>query len=338
MNLQRIFSRFVGVMLTIHFGIVGSSAIGRADPALQTSPVLPSSETRPATQPSAPPVTWDSDGTLHVGDSVVTVVLRGQMPLPEADIHRWIGTAAHAISTFYGRYPVKQVRIEVLPTQTGKVRNGVTYTGKLIRIHLGPGTRAADLDDDWMITHEMFHLAYPDLDDKYSWMEEGMADYLEPLARARIGTLTAEQVWSGYVDGMPQGQPKAGDQGLDRTHTWGRTYWGGAIFWLLADVRVREQTGNRHSIDDAFHAILDAGGDGSVHWTLDKVLEVGDRATGTSVLKDVHDEMGDKPKVIDLDALWSRLGIIKRGDNVVFDDTAPLAEIRRSMTERRGPD
>ncbi len=293
--------------------------------------VLAASETRP----SMPRVTWDADGDLHVGDSTITVINRGQLPVPEADLHRWIGTAAKAISTYYGRYPVRHATIEVIATNRGKVHGGVTYDGRLIRIHLGRDTRPADLDDDWMITHEMFHLAYPDLDDKYLWMEEGMADYLEPLARARIGTLTAEQVWSGYVEGMPKGQPEAGDRGLDRTHTWGRTYWGGAIFWLLADVRVREETANRKSIDDAFHAVLDAGGDGSVHWPLAKVVEIADRGTGTNVLKKLHEEMGEKPEVVDLDALWARLGVVHKGDHITFDDTAPLADIRRSMTSKQ---
>jgi hypothetical protein len=320
-------------------GVIGIVLAGCSEPR-STEPadsipltlvVLASAET----QPSTPRVNWDVDGTLHVDDSIIAVKSRGQTQVADSEVHKWIGTAAHAISTYYGRSPVRRATIEVIASRDGKVHGGVTYEGKLIRIHLGRDTRPADLADDWMITHEMYHLAFPDLDDSYSWMEEGMADYLEPLARARIGTLTPEQVWSGYVEGMPKGQPEKGDKGLDHTHTWGRTYWGGAIFWLLADVRVREETGNRRSIDDAFRTILDAGGDGSVHWSLDKVIEVGDRATGTTVLKKLHDEMGEKPVVIDLDGLWARLGVVQRGKHITFDNTAPLAAIRQSITNKR---
>jgi hypothetical protein len=42
-----------------------------------------------------------------------------------------------------------------------------------------------------------------------------------------------------------RGEPGPGDGGLDDTDSWGRTYWGGALFCLLADVRFRERTGNR---------------------------------------------------------------------------------------------
>ena len=57
------------------------------------------------------------------------------------------------------------------------------------------------------------------------------------------------------VDGMPQGLPAAGDQGLDNTHIWGRTYRGGAMFCLLADIEIRKQTGNAKGLLDALRAI-----------------------------------------------------------------------------------
>ena len=218
-------------------------------------------------------------------------------------------TASSAVTRFYGRFPVKHVRIDLTTTRSGRIHGGVTYPEGHIQVKLGRNTAAADFDDDWLLTHEMFHLGFPDMDERYLWMQEGLSDYLEPLARARIRNLSEEKVWVGFVEGMPKGQPEAGDRGLDRTHTWGRTYWGGAIFWLLADLRIREQTANARSIDDAIRAILEAGGDNDHDWTLDKVIATADRASGTTVLKNLHDELGAKPVKVDLDALWARLGI-----------------------------
>ena len=42
------------------------------------------------------------------------------------------------------------------------------------------------------------------------------------------------------VRDMPKGLPQAGDEGLDNTDTWGRKYWGGAMFCLFADVEIRK--------------------------------------------------------------------------------------------------
>jgi predicted metalloprotease with PDZ domain len=182
------------------------------------------------------------------------------------------------------------------------------------------------------MTHEMFHLAFPTLDRRYLWMMEGLSDYLEPVARARAGQIRAEDAWREFVEGLPQGLPAAGDRGLDKTHTRERVYWGGNLYWLLADVRIRARTNNQHSVDDAIRAILRAGGDGGAYWPLDRVLATGDKATGTTVLQNLYDELGPKPESVDLDALWHRLGIKYNSvTGVRFDDTAPWATIRGSI-------
>jgi hypothetical protein len=38
---------------------------------------------------------------------------------------------------------------------------------------------------------------------------------------------------------------------------------------------------------------------------------------------------------VDLPQLWQRLGVELRGDNVLFDDSAPLAPVRRAITAAR---
>ena len=118
----------------------------------------------------------------------------------------------------------------------------------------------------------------------------------------------------------------------DRTHTWGRTYWGGALFWLLADVRIREQTHNERGLDDALRSILNAGGDGSEDWAVVRVVEVGDRATHTSVLKDLVQQMALQANAFDLDGLWKELGVRYSNGRVTFDDRARLAYVRQALT------
>jgi len=82
---------------------------------------------------------------------------------------------------------------------------------------------------------------------------------------------------------------------LDHTHTWGRTYWGGALFWFLADLEIREKTENKKSLDDAIVIILKKGGDGSHHWSPDEIFKTGDEALGISVLTKMHESTEKKP-------------------------------------------
>jgi hypothetical protein len=222
----------------------------------------------------------------------------------------------------------------VLPVDGGGLGYGKTLGngGASILVPIGLLTTQRQLDGDWMLVHEMLHLAFPSLPRQHLWLEEGMATYVEPIARARFGQLTSEEVWSGLFRGLPNGLPASGDQGLDNTHTWGRTYWGGALFCLLADLEIRQRTQNRSSLDDALRAILLHGGDVSVRWELARVLEVGDQATGVPVLQQLHQKMGQQAYPVDLPALWKKLGVRMQDRKVLFDDDAPLAALRRSMT------
>ena len=144
-----------------------------------------------------------------------------------------------------------------------------------------------------------------------------------------------EQVWGDFVRFMPKGLPASNDQGLDHTPTWGRTYWGGAIFCLLADVQIRERTHNRLGLQDALRAIVAAGGNMEADWPLERALRTADSAIGSPVLEDLYDQMKATPVPVDLPQLWQRLGIELHGDSVLFDDSAPLAQLRRAITAAR---
>jgi hypothetical protein len=142
----------------------------------------------------------------------------------------------------------------------------------------------------------------------------------------------AERMWADLVRDMPKGEPREGDQGIDHTHTWGRTYWGGALFCFVADVEIRKQTQNKKGLQDALRGILQGGGDITHDWELTDAFRVGDRATGTTVLGDLYAQWKDKPVQVDLPALWKELGIAAEGKSVRVTDDAPLAAVRRGIT------
>jgi len=216
------------------------------------------------------------------------------------------------------------------------VRSGHTSGdgGPRINITLGRKTTLDGLardGNDWIMTHEMVHLALSSVEREHHWLEEGSATYVEPIERVRAGELTAEEVWRDMVEHMPQGQPAAKDRGLDGTPTWGRTYWGGAMFCLLADVEIRRRTQNRFGLQDAVRAITRASGGLASEWPIERVLKTGDEAVGTTVLEDLYAQMRDAAVTPDLMALWRKLGVEPDGNSVHLSDDAPLAGIRQSI-------
>src|SRR6267143_606928 len=216
------------------------------------------------------------------GCTIEVTFTPGKINLPQAKVLAWISSAADAVSAYYGRVPIHRGRIIVRPSEgRSGVFNGTTYAfqGGFTRISIGQLTEQHELDNDWMMTHELLHLAFPDVaGEQHHWIEEGMATYIEPIARAQIGATRPERVWGEMARYMPQGLPQYGDQGLDNTDSWASTYWGGALFWLVADVRIRERTNNRRGVQDAMRAILNAGGSIREEWPFEHVMEVGDRA------------------------------------------------------------
>ena len=270
------------------------------------------------------------------GATIDLAVLPGKMALDDAALDRWIGLSASAIEAYYGRFPVARVLLIVAPSSGGR---GETVEGRTlasggssILLGVSSGMTADDIPRDWVLTHEMTHLALPNLRRQYHWLEEGLATYVEPIARAKVGTIPESEVWRGLLDGLPQGEPAEGDEGLDRTHTWGRTYWGGALFSFVADVEIRKRTGNKKSLEDALSAIVAAGGTGEVSWPLDDVLRAGDKAVGAPVLEELHAKWGEAPVKVDLAGLWQELGVKDGAKTVSYDERAPLAEVRRALT------
>lgn len=277
---------------------------------------------------------------VAIGKSTIGVAFApGEIALAREAVLAWIDKAAQAVATYYGRFPVSFVRLLILPVDGSGVRAGTTwgYAGAAIRMQLGRDASADQLKRDWRMTHEFVHLALPDVVRRHTWLAEGLAVYIEPIARVQSGDLTAQSIWGDMVRDMPKGLPAKGDKGLDFTPTWARTYWGGALFCLLADLDIRKRTGNRLGLQDAMRGVLAAGGTHEVEWPIGKILETADHAVGIDAMSTLYDRWRAAPVTPDLPALWRDLGIDATDDGTIhLRDDAPLAAAREAITRRPG--
>ena len=249
----------------------------------------------------------------------------------------WITRSAQIVAHYYDRFPTSTLRVRVIPESGGGVRSGKTfgYNGGVIRVQVGENVTEDQLSNDWVLVHEMTHLALPEIGDEHIWLSEGLAVYVEGVARVQAGNRTQPDVWAEEMRSMPRGLPQPGDHGLDHTHTWGRTYWGGAMFCLLADVEIHRRTQNRFGLQDAVRAISRASGGLVTEWPIERVLKTGDSAVGTPVLEELYAQMKDTPVTPDLWGLWRKLGVEPDGSSVRLLDDAPLAQVRLSIMQPR---
>ena len=248
-------------------------------------------------------------------------------------VREWIRRSASIVAGYYGRFPATRLTVRVMAEAGEGVHGGKSFANPdaSIRVQVGREVRGAQLLSDWVLVHEMTHLALPDTGEAHAWLSEGIATYVEGVARVQAGNRSEADVWAEEIRQMPRGMPQADDRGLDHTHTWGRTYWGGAMFCLLADVEIRTQTHNRFGLQDALRAVARESGGLSADWPIERVLRTGDGAVGTTTLEDLYAQMKDSPVTPDLMKLWQQLGIEPEGSAVRLSDSGPLAEVRRAI-------
>jgi hypothetical protein len=276
--------------------------------------------------------------TVRSGNSALQLAIAPNgLEMAPTDVKAWLERAVSGLAAYYGLFPTPRALVVVVPG-TARETEGETLGdgGPSVVIRAARGLTTSRTRDDWVMIHELIHVTLPSLARRQAWLSEGLATYVEPIVRARAGSVTVERFWSDLVKGLPQGLPEPGDQGLERTHTWGRTYWGGALFCLIADVRIREATHGARSLDDALRSIVATGANVASHWSVDQFLDEGDRGAGVTVLRDLYREMGLAPGTVDLDALWKRLGVgVGPDGRVSFNDRSELASVRRAIASSK---
>jgi hypothetical protein len=272
---------------------------------------------------------------LNVQGSALCVSIEGAaQSIGTRMLLEWIERSARIVAAYYGRFPAPAVALTIHAAPGGGVGGGrsTNDSGLAIEVSVGRDATTAALAADWVLVHEMVHLALPELGRRHNWLAEGLATYVEGIARAQSGNRDISDVWAEYRRSMPLGLPHAGEGGMDQTPTWARIYWGGALFCLEADVSIHEQTGNRAGLQTALRAILKETGGYRAERDIDEVLRVGDAATGTQVLQSLYQSSRASPRTADLEKLWSRLGIPDDPKSQPFDARAPLAAVRTAIT------
>ena len=275
---------------------------------------------------------------VRVGAATLCLSIEAATPPRTQLLQVWVRRSAEIVAQYYGRFPAPLVHIDLGIMSGDGIGGGHTIDEGGLSIHVDVGRDASPerLVDDWVLVHEMVHLALPEIGRRHDWLAEGLAVYVEGVARAQAGNRAVADVWAEDRRSMPLGLPRAGEGGMDQTPTWARKYWGGALYCLEADVQIRQRTANRLGLQAALRAILEATGGYAADKDITDVLRIGDAATGTRVLEDLYDREKATPVFPELDSLWRELGVPQNPLTEPFDDHAPLAAIRIAIT--RPPD
>jgi hypothetical protein len=272
----------------------------------------------------------------HARD-VDVAILGGGLKMGDDATVRWIDDATATVARFYGRFPAPAT-LFVLPIPgEAEVRFGsvMALTGASIALFVGSELPPKSEHFDWVVVHELTHLGAPTFVGEGRWVEEGVATYFEPIERERAGWMTEEELWTHFANQMPRGvRPPSSPPDIEDRHGVDTAYWGGALFMLLADVRIRDETHGAHSLDDVMRGVLAHGGDVTHVWKLKDFFAYGDSITGTHVLGELAESYGERGDPVDLAAELRALGVVATDGGIKLDETAPRAKIRRSIGAR----
>jgi hypothetical protein len=248
----------------------------------------------------------------------------------EAALGEWVRYFAALSAAYWQGFPVDHLLLEILPNGAedsvvfGRVRGG---GGATLQVVVG---RDASLETlyrrDWILTHELLHLAQPHLPRDGSWLMEGMATFIEPQLRHFAGLYSADQVWTEWLGGMPTGALGLNRDGLRR----GNPYWSGAVALLSAAKAIVEQSGGNRSIADCLRGGLAMVGNATQRGRTDEVIQACDQSTGTLVLADFY-RRHVGPAEFNLPQLWQHLGMSRCNGSIVYDGSTAMANLRRSI-------
>ncbi len=274
---------------------------------------------------------------IQVGNTTLTLYAElDKYEIGAQAIIDWVKESATIVANYYGQFPVDHASVVLDSFQGSGVIAGRAHGQPVLQvvIEIGEYATQKQLDKDWILIHELIHFALADIPDRHHWLEEGLPTYIESISRIHSGDLEEKFVWKGFMKNMPKGMPLGDDRGLDNARSIGRMYWGGALFCLLADIEIHKQTDNQYGLQDVVQAIVKNKMTMDKSTTIDEIIRIADEKSGTTVMRELYERMKDRPGQVNLNAVWSELGIIynvKSGE-VTFDDSAPLANIRKSIT------
>jgi len=276
------------------------------------------------------------------GVTLSLALLDGPPPEHQARMQGWIERAARHVTRAYGRFPVASLQVIVAPTTQGSGPVPWAYVarggGPAVHLFINPSHQPAAFDRDWTATHEMAHLLLPYVAPPDAWLFEGLPTYMQNVLMVRGGAIAVAEGWKRMIVGFQRGERSGAGlsvaQASERVGVGGnylRVYWAGAAMMLEADLRLREQSQDKQSLDTALAGLAECCLSGERRWSAEEVVDKLDAVTGSTVFSDVVREQFASAGFPDFKRALVRAGVTVRDGEVVLDPSAPDAPFREAL-------
>lgn len=221
----------------------------------------------------------------------------------KAKLKTWLTSVANTVSLLHGTLPRPEIRIAL---QSYPAKSAVPFARVLrqepegVLFYINPDRPVDEYINDWTAYHELSHLFIPYPGNADIWFSEGLASYYQNVLQARAGILTKDEARQKLRAGFERGQNDSGHAQLTLgelspvmrdKHAFMRVYWSGALYFLQADLMLRNlPTGNNPplTLDDVLREFGLCCLDSSQQWSGSAIAAEFDRLSGSDIFTTLY--------------------------------------------------
>lgn len=302
------------------------------------------------------PIDWDgsiafgrlTQSVIDVSGAKVSLSVVGHAHTKTTSaLHDWIVAGIEAITTVYGNFPVERVQVLVFPlgrsndlVPWGEVKRG---GGDAVHLYVDGTRGAAELNANWVLSHELSHLLHPYISGADTWLPEGIASYYQNIVRARRALLNVQSAWNKLDAGFRRGQAQFAEgrtladntRAMMREYQYMRVYWSGAAIVLIGDVELRHRSDAVMSLDTVLAELSRCCLPSEYQWSARQLMAKMDEISGYEIFMPLYERYVMQPKFPDLKETYCRLGLKSNTDGLQFSDDVGVTELRNDIMGQR---
>lgn len=285
--------------------------------------------------------------TLSYSDQRVYIQYASTLDKSERQqIYMWLKQIADALLTVYGEWPKDKFNITIQhgssshsPVPWGQVTRGKPDNVLLV---VNPESSIQEITNDWTAFHELSHLLIPYRGYGDLWFSEGLATYYQNIIQARAGVLSEAELWNKLASGFERGRKQNQwsqknlaeiSDNMRKYRNFMRVHWSGVHYWLTADIKLRQQSQNKLTLDNLLKQLKTCCQQKSMSAT--EIVEQLDQLAGSDIFKPLFLEYRVSHVMPDYQPTLTGLGVIShqhdRESTVSLRANAANADIRTNI-------
>lgn len=260
----------------------------------------------------------------------------------KAMLSNWVSHAEKALRLVYGALPVDNfiTVIKASKRNSGAVPWGEVnrYSPPEVTLVVNINSSLKALKADWTIYHELSHLLIPYDAGDARWFSEGLASYYQNITQARVGMFNEQTMWQKLYNGFERGNKQQNynhqmlsyiSDNIGQNRNYMRIYWSGALYWLKADVALRElakKTSRPYSLDSALKQLQACCFNRYLSAT--EIVEKLDELSQSQIFSSLLTEFSTSYAIPSYLPLLKSLGIEAKSGHINLKNDAKLSSLR----------